>query len=251
MSEKVDILLVLGRGSKHDNMEARYMLRSIEKNGINVGKVFCVGYPASFMNPDKVHFVICGDMYSAKHKNILRCIEEAVKTTDISNHFLYTSDDHFYIKPTDFANYPYFKKGELPKEVKKDDPILSYHWSLVETRDLLLSHGYTAHNFSWHGNTHFDKQIFIDKVLPLAQESYLGTTLGVEPTCLMLNVLLKHKPFAITERPDNKTHHFNSRSELLNIIGDRECISAYDCAYDNGLERYLKELFPDKSKYEL
>lgn len=36
----MDILYVIGRGSKWENNELRYSLRSLEKNGINVGNIF-------------------------------------------------------------------------------------------------------------------------------------------------------------------------------------------------------------------
>lgn len=250
----MDILYVIGRGSKHDNEELRFSLRSIAKNGKNIGRVFIVGYPPEFVNIDNVTIIDCGDMYKRKHKNILKCIEVAITKSDIggeSGEFLLSSDDHFYIKPTDFNNYPIYYKGELPKTVNADNKTsFSYRFSLVETRELLEKNGMPSHNFSWHGNTHFNAHFFRCHLLALAQSAYNETECGVEPTCLMLNAMYKDKPFEFVRREDNKTAEVHSRAELLDMIKDRECISVYDIGYEHGVRRYLKELFPDKCKYE-
>lgn len=251
----MDILYVIGRGSKHDNEELRYSLRSIAKYGQNIGRIFVVGYPPEFLNLNNVTIIDCGDTYNRKHKNILHCIETAINRTDIggeSGDFLLSSDDHFYIKPTDFDNYPIYCKGRLPIEVNGDTKdAFTYRLSLVETRELLEDNGYSVHNFSWHGNTHFNTHLFKGHLLALAHISYNQTEYGVEPSCLMLNVMLKHKPFEFVKRGDVKIGEVHSRAELMEAIKGRECISTYDTGYDMCVRRYLKELFPNKCKYEV
>ena len=44
----MDILYVVGTGSKWDNNELRYSLRSIDKYGINIDRVFIVGTKPDF-----------------------------------------------------------------------------------------------------------------------------------------------------------------------------------------------------------
>ena len=50
----MDILYVVGRGSTWNNNELKYSLRSIAKNGINVDRVFIVGYIPDFINREEV-----------------------------------------------------------------------------------------------------------------------------------------------------------------------------------------------------
>ena len=245
----MDILYVLGNGSKWGNNEIRYSLRSIEKFGKNVGNVYVIGSDPGFLS-DNVTLVKLEDYHSTKQKNILNKICEAVEYTNIADEFLLSSDDHFYVKETDFDNYPIYCKGLLPVCVKKKDKAKAYKTSLVSTRRLLEKHGYTYYNFSQHGNTYVSKEA-INLAKDCIEESY-NTLQGVEPTCLLLNILYKHKPFDFINRKDLKVRDIVSGVKgLKTIIGDREVFSIYDEAIDKGVSEYLQELFPNKSKYEL
>ena len=106
----MDILYVIGQGSKHDNLELRWSLRSISKYGANVGNVIVAGFPPDWLS-EKVIKIPVRDKYSYKHSNILRCIEEVVDNNIVAGDFLYSSDDHFYVKQTDFDHYPYYIKS--------------------------------------------------------------------------------------------------------------------------------------------
>lgn len=245
----MDILYVLGKGSKWDNNELRYSLRSIEKFGKNVGNIYVIGSDPGFLS-NNVTLVKLEDYYSAKHKNILNKICEAIVYTNIGDEFLLSSDDHFYVKETDFDNYPIYCKGTLPNGVKKKDKAKGYKTSLVSTRRLLEKHGYTYYNFSQHGNTHISKEA-VSLAEKYIEESY-NSLQGVEPTCLLLNVLYKHKPFEFIRRSDLKVKSLiEGVEDLKKLIGDREVFSIYDDAIEKGVSEYLQELFPNKSKYEL
>ena len=247
----MDILYVLGRGSAHDNIELRYSLRSIERYGINVGKVCLVGYDPGFLS-DKATFIPCEnkylDKYNGKHKNIIAAICHAVENSDISEEFLYSSDDHIYIKETDFDRYPYFCRGELPvRPAQFDSKWDEYRFSLLETRELLTKHGLTCYHFSQHGNTHMSRSA-IRNAMPLIEESFNGDY-GCEPTCIILNSLYSYKPFPITRRKDLKLGRKRTVDFLLERTRGREVFSICDNP-DKSIWQYLEKLFPNKSKYE-
>lgn len=242
-----DILYVLGSKSKWDNNELRYSLRSIEKFGKNVGNIYVVGYDPGFLS-DKVTIIPHEDLYIRKHKNILENIKYAVEHSNIGENFLLSSDDHFYVKETDFDNYPYFCRGELPNTVKANVKNKGYIGSLVDTRKLLERNGYTYYNFSQHGNTHLTRE-GIKEADRLICSSYT-TKFGCEPTCLILNVAYSQHPFSITDREDLKVGNIANKDELIKLIGDREVFSIYDNSIECGVAEYLQELFPNKSIYE-
>lgn len=245
----MDILYVLGTGSNWDNNELRYSLRSIEKFGKNVGNVYVIGADPGFLS-EQVTFVSLEDWYSTKHKNILNKICEAVEYTNIGDKFLLSSDDHFYVKETDFDNYPIYCKGELPKSYKRKCRNKGYYESLIDTKRILSNHHYTTYNFSWHGNTHITREA-INLAADVIKESY-DTLRGCEPTALLLNVLYSHKPFEFIRRRDLKLgNDICCKEELIECIGDREVFSIGDLAIEKGAAQYLQELFPNKSKYEL
>ena len=244
----MDILYCLGKdGSKWNNNELRYSLRSIEKFGKNIGNIYIVGYNSGFLS-DEVTFINCPNIYKSKQKNILYAICYAVENCNISEEFLYSSDDHFYVKETDFNNYPYFYKGELLRKLTWENRFKKYFYSLVETRILLRKYGLTYYNFSQHGNTHFSKE-GIKKAKELIEESY-NTKYGCEPTCLILNTLYTSNKFPIVKRKDLKIGKLQSKEDLIKLINDREVFSIADISIENGVKEYLEELFPEKSKYE-
>lgn len=243
-----DILYIVGKNkSQWYDRELRYSLRSIAQNGINVGRVFVVGFPPAFLSSEVTTLRVDDPYDNKKHKNILHCIDMAVKHLPISNDFLYSSDDHFYIKPTDFDNYPIFSKGMLPVEWKTH-----YQHSLCETRELLELCGLSVFNFSWHGNTHFYRDAWLSKEFQkLLEVQWKCTEEGAEPTCLMLNYYrIRCHDFHFKMRPDGKMFDF-TEDEWKRKATERECISS-----DDGIESttwlatYLKQMFPNKCKYE-
>lgn len=247
----MDILYVIGRGSSWENNELRYSLRSLEKYGINVGRVFIAGYCPDFINQNIVQWIACPDEYEYKHKNILRCIEMAVAQSDIADDFLYSSDDHFYIKPTDFDAYPIFRKGVLPAHITPEDTPQSYNTSLVSTYKLLKAAGMPTHNFSWHGNTHFNKTLFNEPQFVAMRDLSFGMTGGVEPSCIMLNYMLAKRPFQWIDRHDRKFGDETNRDEFFAGLDEgRECFSCSTNVMRTYLATYLAEQFPTRSKYE-
>lgn len=243
----MDILYVLGRGSEWDNNEIKYSLRSIEKYGKNVDRVYVVGYNPGFLS-DEVTFISCEDMYDKKHKNILGKILYAIEHSDIGEEFLLSSDDHFYVKETDFDNYPYYYKGILPNKVPRVKDV-DYHTSLVQTRRLLENRGFPCYMFNWHGNTHFTRK-GIERAREVLNKG-LGTKYGGETNCIVGNISYFYDHFPIVEREDLKVGStINNKEDLIKLIGDRECFSIYNSAIERGVREYLEELFPEKSVYE-
>lgn len=246
----MDLVYVVGRGSAWGNNELRYSLRSIEKNGVNVGRVFVVGYKPRWLGSSSTYLQV-QDETPTKHINILHCLMRAVDCFGLEGDFLYSSDDHFYIRQTDFDNYPYFLKGELPETVAENDGAKAYHTSLVSTRTLLYRWGLTTHNFAWHGNTHFDADVMRSAEFRRLVNQAAQMPEGCEPTCLMLNYLLSVKPFDITEREDKKLGRDITAQNWSERVGERECVSSVPEVWNTYLAEYLQENFKKRSRYEL
>lgn len=251
----MDILYSLGEGSKWNNNELKYSLRSIAKFGKNVKNIYVVGYNPGFLS-DKVIFISKENLYDSKHKNILDAIVYAVDNCNIDNEFLYSSDDHFYIKETDFDNYPYFVKGQLISKIIQSPKMRrkiksrSYFKSLIDTRNCLLNEHFTTYDFSWHGNTHLSRE-GIEKARLLIQKSFVESKYGYEPTCLILNTIYSSvNKFPIVFRNDLKIGNISSIDDLINKIGNRECFSISDRVIGKGISEYLYHLFPEKCIYE-
>mgnify|MGYP006916024831 CR=1 FL=1 len=239
----MDILYVVGRGSQWYDNELLYSLRSIEQNGINVGHVYLVGSKPDFIS-NAITYIPCNDSYKCKHKNILYKVLTAIKQSDISSHFLISSDDHYYIKQTDFDNLPvYYKRKEILCNNIGDE----YIKSLNETRELLQKYHLPIYQTNPHCNTHFDIEVYqqhkniFDQCFKLPH--------GGELNCIMGNLLIANgaKPVFIKDR---KIGADISKDKWQEVSAGTECISSVPEIYKTYLAQYLVETFLTKSKYE-
>lgn len=245
----MDLLYVVGTGSKHNNIELKYSLRSIEKNCTGYDRIFIVGYKPDFLNDNVIH-VECNDRSDVyKHWNMLNKIKLCVDTTDISDNFVLQSDDHFYIKPYNFEEIPLYYKNELIKEVPQNCGNPRYKTAIVETRKFLEKHGLPTLNTSSHCGTLFNKTLFKSIEDTLLKEA-MQSQWAAEPTCLMQAVMQKELGLVPVYRRDCKVKEFPNEKALLEKIGDNFCFSISDRAFNTGIDKYLLEWFPDKSKYE-
>lgn len=251
----MDILYVIGNHlSEWYNNELRYSLRCLDKNGLNVGRVFVVGYRPPFLNPDTVTFIPCKDETHVKHYNILHCIEQAVKQTDIGTlnggDFLYSSDDHFYVQPTNFDKYPHYWRGvELPTEAKTE-----YQRTLFSTRELLQTCGLPTYHLAWHGNTWFNRNAFLERRFELIRQFAQTMPDGCEPTCLMLNYMIgtgRLKIEDFTYREDCKLGASATTEGVVFTAQQREVISANDNIERTEFGKWLIRNYNKPSIYEV
>lgn len=247
----MDILYIVGQGSKHGNIELRMSLRSICKYGHNLGRVIVAGYPPDWLS-DEVVKVFAPNRYGRKHQNLVACIQQVVDMGLLQGEFLYSSDDHFYVKPVDFDNYPfYFKNTELRKSVTPGERHYGYRLSLKQTRDLLEKHRLPTIMFEQHCNTHMNADI-IRKFRPLLDES-LTLERGGAPTSLIMNAWISQPgaPNIMTKRHDVKLSRLNSVADIRQAIMSTECFSISDKAFEtDALMKFFAEEFPDPCKFE-
>lgn len=245
----MDIVYVIGTGSKNDNLELRMSLRSITKYGHNINRVIVVGDPPKWLSDDVIKVQV-PDKYVYKHSNILMCIEKVVDLGLVEGDFLYSSDDHFYCRDVDFENYPYYLKGILRKTVNNLDPFYNYHKSLCDTRMLCQKHGLPVRNYSQHCNTHMHSEV-IKRIKPILRESY-GFPFGVEPTSIVMNAWMTfpNAP-SVVKRDDVKILQAKSIADIWEQIGDRDCFSIGDSAFSGkAMMSFFKEEYESRSLYE-
>lgn len=245
----MDILYVIGGGSRKNNLELRMSLRSICKYAKNIGKVIVAGKPPEWLSDEAVKLTV-DDKYSYKHQNILLCIERAMEEHLIDGEFLYSSDDHFYVMPVDFNNYPYYIKGELLRSAQKTDPYYQYHRSLYDTFLVCGKHHLPQMNYSQHCNTHMHTDV-IRKILPIIHETY-KLPYGVEPTSIIMNAwqTMPNPPSAV-HRDDIKIKAAKNLADLYSKIGDRDCFSIGDSLFSTqAIYDLFNAEYPCSSPYE-
>lgn len=245
----MDILYVIGHGSQKNNLELRMSLRSICKYGKNIGKVIVAGLPPKWLSDEAVKLPV-DDRYSYKHQNILLCIEKAIEMRLVEGDFLYSSDDHFYVKPVDFEDYPFFSKGELRKSVQRTDPYFQYHKSLYDTRCICLKYGLPTMNYSQHCNTHMHTDVF-RQILPIIHETY-KLPYGVEPTSIIMNAWqTTDNPPKTVQRNDVKVLKAKTIADIYSQIGERDCFSIGDSLFSSqAIFDFFDAEYPTSSPFE-
>ena len=137
----MDILYILGRGSKHDDMELRLSLRCLEKNCHGINRVFIVGNKPDWVQ--NVTHIPAEDTWTAEN-NAFQKILKACRS-DISDEFLLMNDDFFMLNQFDIR-YKLFSRGTLEK-TEKDD---LYSQSKNKTLDFVKRYSITPANFEVH-----------------------------------------------------------------------------------------------------
>lgn len=244
----MDILYIVGNGSDWDDNELRYSLRSIAKNGRNLGRVFLVGHKPKWVS-DQVTHIPCDDPLHVKHKNILNKVLTAMEKSDIGQHFLISSDDHYYVQPTDFDNLPvYFKNIEIPARMTDAQVWQEYFKSLHDTRCMLERHGLTLYQTNPHCNTHWDRGVY-NRHRAIFDEC-MAMQFGGEMNCVMGNLLILEgadpQPFV-----DAKLSTKMTLAEIEQAAKTSNCLSSTPNIRESALAEYLRKTFPTKCKYEI
>ena len=182
-SHSPDLLYILGTGSRWQDNEIRYSLRSAEKN-LEHGKVFVVGENPGWLQ--NIRHIGCDDPYGIKKlKNSIYKLATAVRDPKLSGDFILMNDDFFILKPVDqiepmckgfladtMAKHPTkrgyyfdammsaFKKLlaygiEKPKDFSLHQPFLFNRNRVRKTMDIFggAGHGYlfrTMYGNLWH-----------------------------------------------------------------------------------------------------
>lgn len=251
----VDILYVVGTGSKRVNdLPLRWSLRSIAKFASNVGRIVVVGYPPAWLS-DKAVSLPFKDPYRGKHWNILACIRHAVKCGGLKGRFLYSSDDHYLLKPADMDLWPRYHKGYCKNFFEycseRGEVPGPYQMSIVATRRLLERSNLSHLMSCCHMNTWMDADD-METVWRLAWKAKeLTPGYGPEPSCLFGAVRLEKAPDTeFTECPDD-TKVVSADDLKRKVESDLPAFStANNAEMQPGLVAAMDALFPEKSPWE-
>ena len=215
----MDILYYIGSGSRHNNDELRYSLRSIEKYCKDVGRVFIVGNKPNFIINCELIWV---DDKFEWWKNAFEKTKAAIYG-GISDEFLLFNDDFYMLRPFEAATYPFYHKGDIPSQ-----PVNDYQKVIVNTRRVLEQSGKPFKHYGVHCPMRIEKEKY------LSLEKYFNTP--VSARCLYGNLFCKG-----VKTQDNKG------TEIKN--SKQKCFSSADWAGEEMFEK-LKLLFPKPSKWE-
>lgn len=241
----VDVVYILGTGSKWQNNEIRYSLRSIEKYLLNYGNVFIVGEKPDFVQ-NVIHIPIADGVEDAA-SNIMAKIVYACASPLISKHFLCMQDDIFLLNYFVADKFPYYKDGSL-YDLLLSTPIDNwYRKNILSTRDCLQNKSKKSDHFDTHVPIIYDKPSFVTVMSQYDWNaaSYLIKSLYCNTLRIEGEQLADSK---IRQRIGLDPAREFVKDKTIFSIGD-ECLRNTKFA-KSAIPKLLQELYPNKSKYE-
>lgn len=245
----MDILYVLGSGSKHNNMELKYSLRSLERYCINVGRVYIVGECPRWINKKEVTHIPCNDPYERKCKNIWHKVLYAIDHCDISNEFLLSADDIFHVRPIDLDHYPYYHKNGCDVTVPESLKGSSIGEIIQETRNLLDKYHYPVEDFGGGHCLHHVNVSILRKMPKMIADVFAGERGGAFDV-IMGNAIVKLTHPVTVKRKDIKLQSVDDEKDLFEQIGNAESFSINNSVLDGYLGRWFRKEYKRKCKYE-
>jgi len=251
----MDILYIVGKDcSKCNDFELKMSLRSIEKYGKNVGKVYVCGWCPEYLSEEVITFP-CEDIYKdtkdhgSRNANVANKLLRFLEAhPEISDEFLVSFDDNFYIREVDFDNYPHYarllnKQVEIPEHEEGELP---YRKCMANTREYLENLGLPVINFAIHRNLYVTKRaIEANKDI---LEKIIAEKIECDRFCLLNNWEYSQGAFDYTPVKDVK---LRGGIDWWKVNPETtEVFSTCDFKPGVGLETLISTLYTEKSKYE-
>lgn len=231
------IIIPLGTGSRWNNTELRFALRSIEKHLTEYGDVFIIGeYPSWLQNCIHIPATDIEQTW-AKERNIFNKIMLACEDPRVTDDFMFMNDDHFLLQDYVANQFPFYYDGLLSEKLTVTD----YKHTVKNTHEWFL--GAPVDYLDIHCPILYNKKKF-EWCVPMADWSkpygyciksvytYINGFVG-SPRC-----------------PDLKINQPLPYAEIIKLIAGRPWFSIGDAARQGDMLQVLEDLYSVKSKYE-
>lgn len=242
MDQLTDILLPLGAGSRHENLELRMCLRSIEKHIQGVRNIVIVG-EERLPWLDNVIWVFAHDNPNGwmRAHNIYRKIITGLPF--VSDNFLFMNDDHFLLTDYVAGEFPYYHRGQVDLQAMQNNKPQQHQ--MRNTGSALGDH--TFLDFDIHCPVVYNKRLF-KNIFSRLPEKWPEYGYGIKS-------FYNNHGSDLTNwvpREDLKFSEPLMKESIYRVLEGRPWFSIGDkCLRSGGMKEVLQELYPDKSKYEL
>ncbi len=235
----MDVVYILGTGSRWNNNEIRYSLRGVERFLLNYQDVYIFGSTVSDLVGIKQ---IPMKENSSKENNIMQKILRACQEPSVSDPFLLFHDDHYLVKLRDAQAFPYYFDTTIENMYTRREVNDTYKKALFNSYTALKTQNLPTLHYDSHTPVLIHKTRFpgIMAMYPPKPDGYVikslyCNTLGVQPTF----------------EPDYKIMGRQTISEIRDIVKIAKVISSGPSHSQRAaIREILKEIFPDPSKFE-
>lgn len=240
----IDLVYVVGSGSRWKNNEIRYSLRSVEKNMEGVGNIYVVGAEIPFLqNVISIHYP---DIFRPTNSagNVAEKLIRVCKESSLSEDFLFMNDDFIVLKKIMAENVPFLFRGDMMDYYPE-------YWNGGEwrnrkkrTMELMNSLGMETLDYDLHCPIIFNKQLFPEIINRFDWRSGGG---------LLYRSLYFNTLKVSGEQLTNQKRTF-FKSYNLKQIEERTAKPTFmafsDAGLNGSMKWFLQTNFPGMSRYE-
>ncbi len=245
MENPIDIVYVLGTGSKWSDNEIRFSLRSVEKYLKGIGNIYIVGAKPDFLQ--NVIHVPAVDVFdpainadgNMTHKILLACA-----IPELSDNFLFMNDDFVVLKPMVAAEIPWLHKGDMKDRPEPYWKEQFYRHRLRRTFETLRDRMQTTLQYDYHAPMLMNKNDF-RKVME--QYDY-AEGIGLTFRSIYGNAMQLPAEHLTAQK---KTIYKNyTYSELVRLTETAQFLGYNDQGLNRAFIYWLWKSFPEKSGFE-
>lgn len=233
----MELVYQLGSGSKWQDNELRYSLRSVAMHGRNVTKITLLGHKPGWVK--NVHHIPLPDPYT------LRADNSWFKMKHICSGrvepYVLMNDDFFLLRETDFEALPSYCYGTIEDLALSYKRKSDYVTAMLASERVLKNNGLPVKNYALHLPMLVEPQ----KAQPVFNK--FSNQPGVSFRLVYGNIARRQPE---TEIPDVKICDWVSREHADNYIKDLPAFSIGDRFLTTEGKQFLNTLYPHKCQYE-
>jgi hypothetical protein len=235
----IDILIPLGPGSKKDNVELRYALRSIERHVTGYRRIVVVGaIPAWLRETDRVLPVQWNEASGPKAYRIAAKVSRVFDTLDVTDRLAFWNDDFVTLRGYDIRTLPPYYTGVLARAKTN-----GYRALLDRTGKALSAANLPQRNYDLHTPILYDRERFLGLTAWWERSRHCG---GLVVKSVYGNHYY-HETGVVTS--DSKLQA--NWVDRIDVLAARRWVLSYgDAALQHGFGEWLRAHYPDPSPAE-
>jgi len=253
--EEVDVVIPWVN-DKEDWQSLRYVIRSVEKNFIDMRNLWIVGDKPDFLDPNTYNYIPNPSKDSndllIRNRHFCNSMYLAAICPEVSPTFLYMADNHYLATPRtakDFRTTILVRENMAEySQIERKTANTSWQLMIWDTVDRLLDHGLSG----WNYETHTPKLINKDKLLDCLVFFGIGDGKLIWQTAYFNMFLTPTTRGHLSESTKLKAGFYEkcTADEIAAKCMDAIYINHNDLGLSDELKAYLEAYFSTPSKYE-
>lgn len=255
---KYDVVYVLGKGSRWNDNEIRYSIRSLKKHFKELGNVVVVGERPIWMK-SVIHIPFTDNININKDARMMQKIAAACDCPKVSDDFIFFTDDIYLNKDLVFSDFKGWHEGPILYDAAIDSSdhrkigakttlnrIGNWFLYVYNTGDELKKRGFSDFNYDRaHCCQPINKTEYLEIMKQWDIEHNNYTCSNIYQNCTQL--------FDGEDIRGRNLKIYNPLSpfELREHVNDKWVWNFSDKGLNNSIRNYLQELYPEPSEYEI